>query len=70
MIKVKQITLYQSEALSTLKELAKQGIIFDAVITDVPFGTTKCAWDSVIPLAPMWEALTKCAWDRQRFCDQ
>ena len=24
--------------------------VFDAVITDTPFGTTKCKWDSVVPL--------------------
>ena len=24
--------------------------VFDAVITDTPFGTTKCKWDSIVPL--------------------
>lgn len=26
----------------------------DAVICDLPFGTTRCVWDSVIPLAELW----------------
>ena len=26
----------------------------DAIISDLPYGTTACKWDSVIPLAPMW----------------
>ena len=26
----------------------------DAIITDLPYGTTACAWDEVIPFAPMW----------------
>jgi site-specific DNA-methyltransferase (adenine-specific) len=27
----------------------------DAVISDLPYGTTDCAWDSVIPLDKLWE---------------
>jgi len=26
----------------------------DAVITDLPYGTTRCKWDSVIPLEKLW----------------
>lgn len=29
----------------------------DAVITDIPYGTTQCSWDAVIPFAEMWESL-------------
>ena len=28
---------------------------FDAVICDLPYGTTACAWDSVIPFDKLWE---------------
>lgn len=31
----------------------------DAVVTDPPYGTTACKWDSVIPFAPMWEQLKR-----------
>jgi site-specific DNA-methyltransferase (adenine-specific) len=31
----------------------------DCVITDLPYGTTKCKWDSIIPLEPMWEQLKR-----------
>ena len=31
----------------------------DMVLTDPPYGTTACKWDSVIPLAPMWEQLKR-----------
>lgn len=27
----------------------------DMVLADLPYGTTACAWDIVIPFAPMWE---------------
>ena len=31
----------------------------DAIITDPPYGTTQCKWDSVIPFKPMWEQLSR-----------
>jgi len=31
----------------------------DAIICDLPYGTTQNAWDSVIPLNPMWAELTR-----------
>jgi DNA modification methylase len=27
----------------------------DAIIADLPYGTTACKWDSVIPFEPLWE---------------
>ena len=37
------------EVLPTLPDLCA-----DAIITDLPYGTTACSWDEVIPFAPMW----------------
>ena len=31
----------------------------DAIITDPPYGTTACKWDSVIPFDAMWEQLNR-----------
>jgi site-specific DNA-methyltransferase (adenine-specific) len=31
----------------------------DLVLTDPPYGTTACKWDSVIPLEPMWKQLKR-----------
>jgi site-specific DNA-methyltransferase (adenine-specific) len=28
----------------------------DLVLADLPYGTTACAWDAIIPLGPLWEA--------------
>lgn len=39
--------------------LISLGVKFDAIITDIPYGTTACKWDSVIPLDEMWERLNK-----------
>jgi site-specific DNA-methyltransferase (adenine-specific) len=31
----------------------------DLVLTDPPYGTTACKWDSVVPLEPMWAAVRR-----------
>jgi len=31
----------------------------DAIITDPPYGTTACKWDTIIPFEPMWEQLNR-----------
>lgn len=31
----------------------------DAIICDLPYGTTACAWDSVIPFEPLWAAFKR-----------
>ena len=40
-----------------MKEIPSGSI--DAIITDPPYGTTACKWDSVIPFEPMWEQLNR-----------
>lgn len=42
-----------------MDKLIEEGVVFDAIITDPPYGTTACKWDSVIPLDKMWERLNK-----------
>lgn len=36
-----------------------EGLKADAIITDTPFGTTKCQWDSILNLPDMWEWVNK-----------
>jgi DNA modification methylase len=31
----------------------------DAIIMDLPYGTTACSWDEIIPFAPMWEQVKR-----------
>lgn len=50
-------TLYHGDCLSILPTL--EGGSIDAVICDPPYGTTNCAWDSVIPFEPMWRELKR-----------
>lgn len=40
-----------------MKEIPDKSI--DMVLTDPPYGTTACKWDSVIPFEPMWAELKR-----------
>jgi len=51
--------LIHGECLQEMDKLISEGVKVDAIITDPPFGTTSCRWDSVIPFEPMWERLNK-----------
>lgn len=54
-----EINLYKGDCLEVMDKLIEQGIKVDAIITDPPYGTTACSWDSVIPFPDMWERLNK-----------
>ena len=41
--------LYKGDCLEVMDKLIEEGIKVDAIITDPPYGTTSCKWDSVIP---------------------
>jgi len=49
--------LMQGDCLERMKEIPDGSI--DMVLTDPPYGTTACKWDSIIPLEPMWEQLKR-----------
>ena len=51
--------LYNEDCLEVMDRLIKEGVKVDAIITDPPYGTTACKWDSVIPFDEMWERLNK-----------
>ena len=51
------IQLINGDCLEEMKKIPDGSI--DMVLTDPPYGTTACKWDSVIPLEPMWEQLKR-----------
>ena len=51
--------LFNGDCLEVMDKLIEQGVVVDAIITDPPYGTTACKWDSVIPFEDMWERLNK-----------
>ena len=52
-----KIDLYNGDCLEVMDKLITDGIKVDAIITDPPYGTTACSWDSVIPLDKMWNSI-------------
>ena len=53
----KQFKLVNAECIETMKRLPDNSI--DLILTDPPYGTTACKWDSIIPLDKMWEQLKR-----------
>jgi len=51
------IKLLKGDCLELMKEIPSGSI--DAIITDPPYGTTACKWDSVIDFELMWEQLNR-----------
>ena len=51
------INLMQGDCLELMKTIPDGSV--DMVLTDPPYGTTACKWDTIIPLEPMWEQLKR-----------
>ena len=49
--------LLHGDCLERMKEIPDGSV--DFILTDPPFGTIKCSWDSVIPFEPMWNELKR-----------
>ena len=49
--------IYNEDCLEGMKRIPDGSV--DLVLTDPPYGTTACKWDSVIPFEPMWEQLNR-----------
>lgn len=50
-------SLFLGDCLDVMKNLPHKSV--NAIITDLPYGTTGCKWDAVIPFAPMWEQVRR-----------
>ena len=51
------IDLRQGDCLELMKDIPDKSI--DMILCDLPYGTTACKWDNVIPFEPMWERLNR-----------
>jgi len=49
--------LYCGDCLEEMNKIEDGSV--DAIITDPPYGTTACKWDTVIPFEPMWNQLKR-----------
>ncbi|MCY1356517.1 Modification methylase DpnIIB [compost metagenome] len=51
--------LYEGDCLEVMRTLPDASV--DMVLADLPYGTTQCAWDVVIPFEPLWEQYLRIA---------
>lgn len=47
-----RLQLYMGDCLELMKQIPDASV--DLILCDLPYGTTACAWDSVIPFEPLW----------------
>lgn len=50
---MKKYILKKGDCLQELKEI--EGNTVDMILTDLPYGTTNCKWDSIIDMSKLWE---------------
>ena len=50
---MKDIELWQGDCLELMKDIPDGSV--DMILADLPYGTTACAWDEIIPFEPLWE---------------
>lgn len=47
------ITLWQGDCLELMENIPDGSV--DMILCDLPYGTTACKWDTIIPFEPLWE---------------
>jgi len=52
---IEQVIL--GDCLEEMKKIPDNSI--DMILTDPPYGTIACKWDSIIPFEPMWEQINR-----------
>ena len=43
----------QGDCLEVMKDIPDKSV--DMILADLPYGTTACKWDTIIPFEPLWE---------------
>jgi site-specific DNA-methyltransferase (adenine-specific) len=46
-------TVFNEDCLEGMKRIPEKSI--DMILCDLPYGTTACKWDVIIPFEPLWE---------------
>ena len=56
-IKTENAWLMFGDCLERMKEIPDSSV--DMILCDLPYGTTSCKWDSIIPLDKIWKSYTR-----------
>lgn len=60
------VNLYQGDCLQLMSNISDRSV--DMILCDLPYGTTACKWDSVIPFEPLWEQYNRIIKDNGAIC--
>ena len=50
---MENINLFHGDCLKVMPNITDKSV--DLILCDLPYGTTKCKWDVVIPFDKLWE---------------
>lgn len=53
------VELYHNDAIKQMDIFVERGLMFDAIIADLPYQRTANGWDKMIPFIPMWDRISK-----------
>lgn len=51
------IELWQGDCLELMKNIPDGSV--DMILCDLPYGTTKCKWDNIIPFDGLWSEYSR-----------
>lgn len=60
------IELWHGDCLELMKDIPDKSI--DMILCDLPYGTTACKWDTVIPFELLWEQYNRIIKDNRAIC--
>jgi len=55
-------TIINGDCLEVMKDISDKSI--DMILCDLPYGTTACKWDVIIPFEPLWEQYERIMTDK------
>ncbi len=61
-MKTKNVKLNHGDCLEIMKSIPDKSV--DMILCDLPYGTTACKWDTVIPFEPLWKEYKRIIKDR------
>jgi DNA modification methylase len=53
LVNIKKYELHNGECIEIMKKIDDESV--SLILCDLPYGTTACRWDSIIPFDKMWE---------------
>lgn len=59
---IKKNTIYNMECIEGMRSIREKSV--DMILCDLPYGTTHCKWDEIIPFDQLWEQYERIIKDR------